>query len=1483
MTLLVQDLLTGTDGTALTAHTPDVGGGTWIVVEQGATAAAPSIKSNGLKIDGGAGTYNETSVALPKSGGYGTSDYLVTGVVVYALNDTLEQFISARVDTAASAYKKYSFGWYRQGSWQLRKYTGLNGVYSVLASATAAFPSGSQTLVMRVVTVGGNTVIQCKVAGVVVINATTDSTAPVYTTGIAGVVGFNQALNFPPSGVYTDSIQVDTVPVGAQDVLLSVVPAGAIPATAFTTQPSGTIADAYGAAVTGQADTITVSKVSGPGTLSGTLTAAVNTGTGGWAFTNLQCSLAGAYVLQFTSTAGYAPSTTSFTVYAKTANFSASLLGHATSDAGMTPLDGAFLEIRDGTQPANTGVAATGTLGATITFENPGTSNWGTPYGVTVALPSASVTGAANITPTWARLYQSDHTTVLMDMTCGPAGVLVLSQATISVGQRVQLEALVLYDPGYSISIATQVSGECAIGGTMDGPAELPRVFIDTTPPTTTVTKTVGLAGRDYTDLQAAVTAASLTGAATTILVDNGYDYTPPGGAGLMLPAKAGTNWVVIRPVTMPCAPGTRVTPALAVAANLPKIRLDNGSTAVNTTSGSAYYRLQGFEVLPVVVSPPPTVYSLVNMQPDNSTPGGQGNSYSDMPHHLVVDRCYIHGNNGTTQIVRAVPMNGDTVALIESHVADVIHNTADAQSVGFWMQKGPVRVTNNYLEGTGQSILVGGAESRWPGVCVADIEIRYNTLAKNPAWNGVFHDIKTIMEMKAGKRCLIEGNDVLYNWNDPVSAWKGVTFTFKTVSQDGAATVGHWRCADVTVRNNRISYAGGGFNLHPLPESGKPATPAARFTYRNNLAAHMADYPAVPATKQAIALEIGTRYTITDLLIDHCTFDYPSRGGQGLNLGDYGSPASNGGIAGRGYVRTTIKNSIFAGGGDYPVFGRDYTYVDESLAYYVGPTSTVTRNVFSGGRTAASGVPVSAMGLLNRWLVNTTNGAYPEIGFANLAGENYALAVSSPYRAGGSFPALDGTDLGVDTVALSAALAGSVVSVPPPTPSTASTLAFTRQPSGATFGQPFSVQPVVAIKDPGQITVTTDTRQVSLQLVPVAGMGDLLGPTSATPSAGLAAFAGSGVTSPVGTFALYASAPGLTPALSLPFIIGSPAPTAMTVSSTQQNPIEALNPGVANELSDTWEVPMNDPTTRGNYKVPILHFRTQLTGGLTIGKGGGSIATNTAYGSAALGANTTGVANTGIGYQALGLNLDAAGQTAVGFGALGAAGTGNGANTAIGYQSLNVTTSGTQNVACGYWALQSNVTGSNNAACGYIAMQVNVSGNYNAALGYAALNASTSDFNTGCGGFSLYANTGTLNTSVGYFSLRFNTSGNRLTAIGCSALLNNVSGSGNVGLGYFAGAYELGSNAFYVDNQDRTNTAGDKAKALLYGTFNATAASQTLAINAGAVTILGSFGCNTKAAQGAFSLGAAATDLASVLVLANNLRTMAINNGMGS
>jgi hypothetical protein len=155
--------------------------------------------------------------------------------------------------------------------------------------------------------------------------------------------------------------------------------------------------------------------------------------------------------------------------------------------------------------------------------------------------------------------------------------------------------------------------------------------------------------------------------------------------------------------------------------------------------------------------------------------------------------------------------------------------------------------------------------------------------------------------------------------------------------------------------------------------------------------------------------------------------------------------------------------------------------------------------------------------------------------------------------------------------------------------------------------------------------------------------------------------------------------------------------------------------------------------------------------------------------------------------------------NTAVGAGTLAANTTGAN-NTALGSYTLPVNTSGEFNTAVGANSLSGNLTGLRNAAFGANTMPNNTAGNRNTALGYYALNQNLS---------------GSDNTSVGYLAAR------------------NTLGSGNVMLGNFAGAYETGSDSFYIDNQDRSDTAGDKAKALLYGTFSATPASQTLKINA--------------------------------------------------
>jgi len=99
---------------------------------------------------------------------------------------------------------------------------------------------------------------------------------------------------------------------------------------------------------------------------------------------------------------------------------------------------------------------------------------------------------------------------------------------------------------------------------------------------------------------------------------------------------------------------------------------------------------------------------------------------------------------------------------------------------------------------------------------------------------------------------------------------------------------------------------------------------------------------------------------------------------------------------------------------------------------------------------------------------------------------------------------------------------------------------------------------------------------------------------------------------------------------------------------------------------------------------------------GVRVGKGAGAIASNTALGSGALDANTTGNSNTASGYKALENNTTGGSNTASGRSALQNNTTGN-YNTANGLSTLNANTTGSNNTASGRSALLYNTTGSGN------------------------------------------------------------------------------------------------------------------------------------------------------------------------------------------
>ena len=214
---------------------------------------------------------------------------------------------------------------------------------------------------------------------------------------------------------------------------------------------------------------------------------------------------------------------------------------------------------------------------------------------------------------------------------------------------------------------------------------------------------------------------------------------------------------------------------------------------------------------------------------------------------------------------------------------------------------------------------------------------------------------------------------------------------------------------------------------------------------------------------------------------------------------------------------------------------------------------------------------------------------------------------------------------------------------------------------------------------------------------------------------------------------------------------------------------------------------------------------------------GGGNSTLNVAIGLDALITNSTGVANVALGSGALKFATGSS-NMALGYIALGSL-TSGGNNVAIGDGSGFSMTSATGNVSIGKAALaSSNITGSENVAIGLRSMEM----------------GGNSSFNTAIGAYSLYAqNVGSSNTAMGNASLSQNSTGSFSSALGIFSGGNNTIGSGNVFLGAYSGLYSTtDSNVFYLNNQDRVNTAGDKTGSLLYGIFDANPLNQVLTLN---------------------------------------------------
>ena len=364
-----------------------------------------------------------------------------------------------------------------------------------------------------------------------------------------------------------------------------------------------------------------------------------------------------------------------------------------------------------------------------------------------------------------------------------------------------------------------------------DGPSELPRVF--TTQPTfpdpctynqgetgtdacgfaiTQITAKEGAAG-----LQDAINSPACGTKGAIIALQSGGRFSQNTTNEVTLPYQAGSclgKWIIIRSdVSDSKMPpydqqGARATPqdasffATIQASTVTSSVIATATVTQGSGQGPNHYWFLGLNI---------TTASGTKIDPNLIQIGNGETQIGDLPNNITIDRCYIHGPNGTTNIHNDVDAEGSTIAILNSWLT-VVNNSAEQHPVTFYNTPGPLLIDNNHLEGGAEQILSGGAaESITGGVITSDVTITRNHLYRNPAYypgapnyNGFPLIVKNDIEFKEIQRVLVQGNVIDYVWAG--YSQNGIAISISPMSATGLDS--YLADNDITIRYNLIRHA---------------------------------------------------------------------------------------------------------------------------------------------------------------------------------------------------------------------------------------------------------------------------------------------------------------------------------------------------------------------------------------------------------------------------------------------------------------------------------------------------------------------------------------------------------------------------------------------------------------------------------------------------------------------------------------------------
>ena len=717
--------------------------------------------------------------------------------------------------------------------------------------------------------------------------------------------------------------------------------------------------------------------------------------------------------------------------------FSASLRGTANTSVTWSASAGTISSSGVFTAPkvtSNTSVTITGTSAANPSLHATATVIV-TPQ-ATLAIVTSALAGAGAGIPYTASLsatggvpsYQWSFTSGAL-----PSGIQLQASGVITgmtaLTGSYPFTAKVTDASGHSATTAFTLTVSSSSANGFDGPAELPRIYIqsamsNTPAPGSTITVNSG------GDLQSALNSADC---GDTIQLQAGATFT----GVFTFPSKScdDNHWIIVRTnaadSTLP-AEGTRLTPCYAGVSSLPSrpafhcastknvlaklVMAGGGSGPIAFASGANHYRLMGLEITRAAGTG--IVYSLW------SVPSGTVNN-------IILDRLWLHGT-AQDDTNRGVSLGASSyVSIVDSfftdfHCTSVSGACTDAQAIvgGLGdLPMGPYKIVDNFLEASGENILFGGGEAT---VTPADIEITHNHMFKPLTWmkgqagyvggpTGNPFIVKNLFELKNAQRVLLDGNIMEDSWGGFSQVGFAIVLTPKNQgASDGSNSCPLCQVTDVTIRYSSISHVAAGLQIANTLSGNGTGAPLDGERYSiHDIVVDDIDGAKYLGPGELAQISVGAGAPVLqNVTINHVTAFPPSTM---FMVGDM--------VATSTQMKSFVFTNSIVSAGAYPIWSTGGG--STNCASYDKPLTTFNAcfSPYSFASNAVIGSPSAFSPSVwpsgNFFPASTATVQFVNYNGGN--GGNYQLRSSSPYRGLGT----DGKDLGADIGAINSDIAG--------------------------------------------------------------------------------------------------------------------------------------------------------------------------------------------------------------------------------------------------------------------------------------------------------------------------------------------------------------------------------------------------------------------------------------------------------------------------